>query len=832
MKNIFFTNITEVGKQKVPLKAKQGMSLSKTPAPQSEKIYGSDVNKKGSSSSLSSAKNIKLTDKTMTSIKNLVKTFNKKNPDKKIAVPAAKAVVRRGMGAYSSTHRPTITGGRPNSRVAWGLARLKAFLYKAEKGKSKSGNYVQDDDLFKELGIRVKSYETGGELEKGIRAEKEHSKTIHDIYTHKIPENKAFEAIAKDHIKENPNYYSNMNKYAEGGLVISGVEVNNGDTGVLSTRKGDINITIKNITENWVIFIDEEGKRKDNPRDKFIENFTPSQGGVIPTKAEPQNLANRIEKLKETSIPSTDPSTWNAEYSIGDVVKIRVDMEDRYPFTKPDGTPVKYEDGENSSVITQIETLEDAKRPENPSGKLYTLGLKGTWEGKDLELAYVVDKKQSQVQTAKQQKTATTKPQKTAATFEPENEPPVYFDKESDFVKLYENFLQNNSEIQDYSLISQAEVIQNISSNFEISIENLDKEIEEIKNKPKITEPLPQPEPQSKSSNNITIENLEIWNEKIGMRNYSDAIELVKKLGEGWRLPTGEEFTDIIYPNRNWLVSIDMDDKDCWFTGETPGEAYYYDLLTNNAVLAEPSNSYFVLPVRDLSQKTATSSTSTTQPTQGSQNLDPITIDFSVTGGISSAKLEFTADETVELKAQYDLRINDETKFSIGDVFNAIKLGQMYVVLPENFNQSLFLVEPYDVKPTMKNSTILINPKEYMSMIKEKIEKEDYSIFNKSFSFTQRERIECEGRMNFNSVDSQGDLMYFGEGEIYNYIDIGPFLIFSDYLNISKKKIQLIPKTMVEILDYGNEFITEEAFADAKVLDMIADGDFHIAERA
>lgn len=722
MKNIFFTNITEVGKQKVPLKAKQGMSLSKTTAPQSEKIYGSDVNKKGSSSSLSSAKNIKLTDKTMTSIKNLVKTFNKKNPDKKITVPAAKAVVRRGMGAYSSTHRPTITGGRPNSRVAWGLARLKAFLYKAEKGKSKSGNYVQDDDLFKELGIRVKSYETGGELEKGIRAEKEHSKTIHDIYTHKIPENKAFEAIAKDHIKENPNYYSNMNKYSEGGLVIGGVEVFPLDTGVLATRKGDINITIKNITENWVIFIDEEGKRKDNPRDKFIENFTPSQGGVIRTKAEPQNLANRIEKLQETSIPSTDPSTWNAEYSIGDVVKIRVDMEDRYPFTKPDGTPVKYEDDENKSVITQIETLEDAKRPENPSGKLYTLGLKGTWEGKDLELAYVVDKKQFQVQTAKQQKTATTKPQKTAATFEPENEPPVYFDKESDFVKLYENFLQNNSEIQDYSLISQAEVIQNISSNFEISIENLDKEIEEIKNKPKITEPLP--------------------------------------------------------------------------------------------------------------QQTATSSTSTTQPTQGSQNLDPITIDFSVTGGISSAKLEFTADESVELKAQYDLRINDDTIVSIGDVFNAIKLGQMYCILPVDFNQSLFLVEPYDVKPTMKNSTILVNPKEYMSMIKEKIEKEDYSIFNKSFSFTQREKIECEVRMNFNSVDSKGELMNFGETEIYDFIDIGEYLILADYLMVPKKQIQLIPKAMVEILDYGTDFYNEEAFADAKVLDMIADGNFHIAQRA
>jgi hypothetical protein len=69
-----------------------------------------------------------------------------KYPNKKITVPTAKAVVRRGMGAYSTSHRPTISGGAPNSRTAWGLARLNKFMEK-KVGKPVKRAYIQDDDL-------------------------------------------------------------------------------------------------------------------------------------------------------------------------------------------------------------------------------------------------------------------------------------------------------------------------------------------------------------------------------------------------------------------------------------------------------------------------------------------------------------------------------------------------------------------------------------------------------------------------------------------------------------------------------------------------------------
>lgn len=146
-----------------------GRTIAQTPAPKKDQIYGSDLNKNSSSKDLLSAKLIKFDEKTLSAVKNKVQKHNEQYPDKKINLSSAKAVVRRGMGAYSKSHRPTISGRKPNSRVAWGLARLNAFTYKIVNGKSKSGKYSQDDDLIEELGFKVANYKNGGEMKKDIR---------------------------------------------------------------------------------------------------------------------------------------------------------------------------------------------------------------------------------------------------------------------------------------------------------------------------------------------------------------------------------------------------------------------------------------------------------------------------------------------------------------------------------------------------------------------------------------------------------------------------------------------------------------------------------------
>lgn len=142
----------------------KGGDSSKTPAEPSEQIKGSENNSKGSAESIESAKGIEFSKKVTNSIKNKVDNFNDDNPNKKVSMAFAKAVVRRGMGAYSQTHRPTISGGKDNSRVAWGLARLDSALKKVKTGKSPSGKHTQDDDLIKELGYSVEKKEVGGHV--------------------------------------------------------------------------------------------------------------------------------------------------------------------------------------------------------------------------------------------------------------------------------------------------------------------------------------------------------------------------------------------------------------------------------------------------------------------------------------------------------------------------------------------------------------------------------------------------------------------------------------------------------------------------------------------
>jgi len=114
-----------------------------TPAPKKDQIKGSAKNKKGSASG--KAGGIKFSDSTEQAIKNRITEHNEEVAEmaswRKLKASSAKAVVRRGFGAYSTSHRPGV------SRQAWGLARLKAFSYLLKNDKPKNPNYRSDNDL-------------------------------------------------------------------------------------------------------------------------------------------------------------------------------------------------------------------------------------------------------------------------------------------------------------------------------------------------------------------------------------------------------------------------------------------------------------------------------------------------------------------------------------------------------------------------------------------------------------------------------------------------------------------------------------------------------------
>jgi 8-oxo-dGTP pyrophosphatase MutT (NUDIX family)/ribosomal protein S18 acetylase RimI-like enzyme len=131
-------------------------SAAQTPAPPKERIKGSRVNPKGSASSKASGKSIKLSPSIVENLEEKKDAFNKTHKDK-VNTATLKAVFRRGAGAYSSSHRPTITGGKPNSRTAWAYARVNKFLEK-KGGKPVKKAYVQDDDLLAKGGQTKEDY--------------------------------------------------------------------------------------------------------------------------------------------------------------------------------------------------------------------------------------------------------------------------------------------------------------------------------------------------------------------------------------------------------------------------------------------------------------------------------------------------------------------------------------------------------------------------------------------------------------------------------------------------------------------------------------------------
>jgi hypothetical protein len=144
------------------LKRSGPKSASQTPSPQKDRIKGSSKNPKGSAASKSSASKINLSDSVIKTLEKKRDDYNAKHPSNKVSLPSLKAVFRRGAGAFSNSYRPTISGGRPNSRSAWAFARVNKFLLKKGGTKVKAA-YVQDDDLM-ERGAILDSIDPYGQV--------------------------------------------------------------------------------------------------------------------------------------------------------------------------------------------------------------------------------------------------------------------------------------------------------------------------------------------------------------------------------------------------------------------------------------------------------------------------------------------------------------------------------------------------------------------------------------------------------------------------------------------------------------------------------------------
>ncbi len=103
----------------------------------------------------------------------------------------------------------------------------------------------------------------------------------------------------------------------------------------------------------------------------------------------------------------------------------------------------------------------------------------------------------------------------------------------------------------------------------------------------------------------IIIEDLQIWPKDLGKMTWDEAMVEVAKLGPGWRLPTIEEFKEVLYPNRNRILNLQDEfywsskknfNNYAWNFNFSNGTAYYYP---------NKSITYYVRAVRDLTIEAA-----------------------------------------------------------------------------------------------------------------------------------------------------------------------------------------------------------------------------------
>jgi hypothetical protein len=113
-------------------------SGAQTPAPKSDQKTGSDKNKKGSAGE--DGGKIEFTEKITNSLQEKAKTHNEKY-DKKVSVSQLKKIYRRGLGAFSSSHRPG------QNRNSWAMARVNMFLKMMRGGKVKDSYRAADQDV-------------------------------------------------------------------------------------------------------------------------------------------------------------------------------------------------------------------------------------------------------------------------------------------------------------------------------------------------------------------------------------------------------------------------------------------------------------------------------------------------------------------------------------------------------------------------------------------------------------------------------------------------------------------------------------------------------------
>ena len=198
----------------------------------------------------------------------------------------------------------------------------------------------------------------GGELSKGIKAEKEHQSTIDKIYSHEVKKSKAAELIAKDHLNEDKKYYSKLEKMESkkfaGGGTVNEYEI--GTEGIWGGR-GNPRIKVTKISAKTISYIDfSDNKAKFDTKEKFDRLFKPDNFSVSSTQTTTatQSIKQNEPVVSSTTQPQTQQQTPSVKKQVKTIetepIKRKFDSEKDYLtifanyFEKDNATSTKVTD--------------------------------------------------------------------------------------------------------------------------------------------------------------------------------------------------------------------------------------------------------------------------------------------------------------------------------------------------------------------------------------------------------------------------------------------------------------------------------------------------------
>jgi hypothetical protein len=125
--------------------------------------------------------------------------LNEVSKDTGVSKKGVQQIFNKGIGAYKTN--PESVRPQVKSKEQWAMGRVYSAVMGGKAAK------VDAKELKMQNGGQMAK---GGEMAKGVKKEAEHKSTLKELYERKIKPSQAVKKIAREHIQEDPQYYSKM----------------------------------------------------------------------------------------------------------------------------------------------------------------------------------------------------------------------------------------------------------------------------------------------------------------------------------------------------------------------------------------------------------------------------------------------------------------------------------------------------------------------------------------------------------------------------------------------------------------------------------------------